>query len=67
MKSIDAAPHIRSAAVVGSGTLGGGIAALLAGVGIPTLLLGQKRAKRGHRGLWTRPADAFTRLPRVEG
>ena len=39
MKSIDAAPHIRSAAVVGSGTMGGGIAALLAGVGIPTLLL----------------------------
>ena len=31
--------HIRKAAVIGSGTMGGGIAALLAGVGIPTLLL----------------------------
>lgn len=31
--------HIRKAAVIGSGTMGGGIAALLAGVGIPTVLL----------------------------
>lgn len=31
--------HIRKAAVLGSGTMGGGIATLLAGVGIPTLLL----------------------------
>ena len=31
--------QIRSAAVVGSGTMGGGIAALLAGVGIPVTLL----------------------------
>ncbi len=31
--------RIRKAAVIGSGTMGGGIAALLAGVGIPTLLL----------------------------
>ncbi len=31
--------HIRKAAVIGSGTMGGGIAALLAGVGIETLLL----------------------------
>jgi 3-hydroxyacyl-CoA dehydrogenase len=31
--------HIRKAAVVGSGTMGGGIAALFAGLGIPTLLL----------------------------
>ena len=31
--------QIRKAAVIGSGTMGGGIAALLAGVGIPTLLL----------------------------
>ena len=31
--------QIRSAAVIGSGTMGGGIAALLAGVGIETLLL----------------------------
>lgn len=31
--------QIRKAAVVGSGTMGGGIAALLAGLGIPTLLL----------------------------
>ncbi len=31
--------HIRKAAVIGSGTMGGGIAALLAGVGIDTLLL----------------------------
>jgi len=30
---------IKKAAVIGSGTMGGGIAALLAGVGIPTLLL----------------------------
>ncbi|MCA9895246.1 MAG: 3-hydroxyacyl-CoA dehydrogenase/enoyl-CoA hydratase family protein [Anaerolineae bacterium] len=30
---------IKKAAVLGSGTMGGGIAALLAGVGIPTLLL----------------------------
>ena len=30
---------IRRAAVIGSGTMGGGIAALLAGVGVPTLLL----------------------------
>lgn len=30
---------IRKAAVIGSGTMGGGIAALLAGVGIPVLLL----------------------------
>ena len=39
MKRVDPVPHIRSAAVIGSGTMGGGIAALLAGVGIPTLLL----------------------------
>jgi 3-hydroxyacyl-CoA dehydrogenase len=31
--------YIRKAAVVGSGTMGGGIAALFAGLGIPTLLL----------------------------
>ncbi|MBZ0299764.1 MAG: 3-hydroxyacyl-CoA dehydrogenase family protein, partial [Anaerolineae bacterium] len=31
--------HIRKAAVIGSGTMGGGIAALLAGVGIETILL----------------------------
>jgi 3-hydroxyacyl-CoA dehydrogenase len=31
--------RIRKAAVIGSGTMGGGIAALLAGIGIPTLLL----------------------------
>jgi 3-hydroxyacyl-CoA dehydrogenase len=31
--------RIRKAAVIGSGTMGGGIAALLAGVGVPTLLL----------------------------
>lgn len=31
--------HIKKAAVVGSGTMGGGIAALFAGLGIPTLLL----------------------------
>jgi len=31
--------QIRNAAVIGSGTMGGGIAALLAGLGIPTLLL----------------------------
>jgi 3-hydroxyacyl-CoA dehydrogenase len=31
--------QIRRAAVIGSGTMGGGIAALLAGLGIPTLLL----------------------------
>ena len=31
--------QIRKAAVIGSGTMGGGIAALLAGVGIETLLL----------------------------
>jgi 3-hydroxyacyl-CoA dehydrogenase len=31
--------QIKKAAVIGSGTMGGGIAALLAGVGIPTLLL----------------------------
>ena len=31
--------HIRKAAVIGSGTMGGGIAALFAGLGIPTLLL----------------------------
>ena len=31
--------HIKKAAVIGSGTMGGGIAALLAGVGIETLLL----------------------------
>lgn len=31
--------HIRKAVVIGSGTMGGGIAALLAGVGIETLLL----------------------------
>jgi 3-hydroxyacyl-CoA dehydrogenase len=31
--------NIRKAAVIGSGTMGGGIAALLAGVGIPTVLL----------------------------
>lgn len=31
--------HIRKAAVIGSGTMGGGIAALLAGVGVETLLL----------------------------
>ncbi|HLV34715.1 MAG TPA: 3-hydroxyacyl-CoA dehydrogenase family protein, partial [Spirillospora sp.] len=31
--------HIRKAAVIGSGTMGGGIAALLAGVGIEVLLL----------------------------
>ncbi len=31
--------RIRKAAVIGSGTMGGGIAAMLAGVGIPTLLL----------------------------
>jgi 3-hydroxyacyl-CoA dehydrogenase len=31
--------RIRNAAVIGSGTMGGGIAALLAGLGIPTLLL----------------------------
>ncbi len=31
--------HIRKAVVIGSGTMGGGIAALLAGVGIQTLLL----------------------------
>src|SRR4051812_10581408 len=30
---------IRTAAVIGSGTMGGAIAALLAGVGLPTLLL----------------------------
>ena len=30
---------IKKAAVIGSGTMGGGIAALLAGVGIETLLL----------------------------
>ena len=31
--------HIQRAAVIGSGTMGGGIAALLAGVGVPTLVL----------------------------
>src|SRR5579864_8884500 len=31
--------HIRKAGVIGSGTMGGGIAALLAGVGIPVVLL----------------------------
>ena len=31
--------HIHRAAVIGSGTMGGGIAALLAGVGVPTLVL----------------------------
>jgi len=31
--------HIRKAAVIGTGTMGGGIAALLTGVGIETLLL----------------------------
>src|SRR5215213_1368965 len=31
--------NIRKAAVIGSGTMGGGIAALLAGVGVPTVLL----------------------------
>ena len=31
--------HIRKAVVIGSGTMGGGIAALLAGVGVDTLLL----------------------------
>ena len=31
--------QIQRAAVIGSGTMGGGIAALLAGVGVPTLLL----------------------------
>ncbi|UCF60243.1 MAG: 3-hydroxyacyl-CoA dehydrogenase/enoyl-CoA hydratase family protein [Anaerolineaceae bacterium] len=31
--------QIKKAAVIGSGTMGGGIAALLAGLGIPTLLL----------------------------
>lgn len=31
--------HIRKAAVIGSGTMGGGIAALLAGIGVDTLLL----------------------------
>lgn len=31
--------HIRKAGVIGSGTMGGGIAALLAGVGIPVTLL----------------------------
>ena len=31
--------EIKQAAVIGSGTMGGGIAALLAGVGIQTLLL----------------------------
>ncbi len=31
--------QIKQAAVIGSGTMGGGIAALLAGVGIPTLVL----------------------------
>jgi 3-hydroxyacyl-CoA dehydrogenase len=31
--------HIRKATVIGSGTMGGGIAALLAGVGVETLLL----------------------------
>jgi len=31
--------HIQRAAVIGSGTMGGGIAALLAGVGVPTLIL----------------------------
>lgn len=31
--------QIRRAAVIGSGTMGGGIAALLAGLGIPTILL----------------------------
>jgi len=31
--------RIRNAAVIGSGTMGGGIAALLAGLGIPTVLL----------------------------
>src|SRR5690554_922900 len=31
--------HIRKAVVIGSGTMGGGIAALLAGVGVDVLLL----------------------------
>ena len=31
--------HIRKAVVIGSGTMGGGIAALLAGIGVETLLL----------------------------
>src|SRR5690242_10152854 len=31
--------NIRKAAVIGSGTMGGGIATLLAGVGIPVVLL----------------------------
>ena len=31
--------HVRRAAVIGSGTMGGGIAALLAGVGIRVTLL----------------------------
>lgn len=31
--------HIHRAAVIGSGTMGGGIAALLAGVGVPTVVL----------------------------
>ena len=31
--------QIRKAAVIGGGTMGGGIAALLSGIGIPTLIL----------------------------
>ncbi|MFN8372180.1 MAG: 3-hydroxyacyl-CoA dehydrogenase family protein [Anaerolineae bacterium] len=43
--------HIRKAAVIGSGTMGGGIAALLAGVGVDTVLL--DIAAKG-----TQPGDA---------
>ncbi len=55
MKRSEALPNIRTAAVVGSGTMGGGIAALLAGVGIPTLLLdiapGELTAAESAQGL----------------
>ena len=60
--------HIRSAAVVGSGTMGGSIAALLAGVGIPVTLLdiapSKLTEKEAARGLTLDEPEVRNRIVR---
>ncbi|MBM3121796.1 MAG: 3-hydroxyacyl-CoA dehydrogenase/enoyl-CoA hydratase family protein, partial [Chloroflexi bacterium] len=58
--------QIRKAAVIGGGTMGGGIAALLAGIGIPTLILdivpGKLTAAEESAGLTLKDKEVRNRI-----
>ncbi len=58
--------QIRKAAVIGGGTMGGGIAALLSGIGIPTLILdivpNKLTAAETAAGLTLKPTPSGTRV-----